>query len=122
MPDDATTNVLLYFSAIMVIIGNCWNVFQIYERLTRRCKKDEDVTQNGCHETQHQQMLYQIQEMHDVIIREDESGRKLVYTPKEFLRRLAQRIELSTAETIHSAASRSHHSHSRTDSSEDLSD
>ena len=119
MSDDATLNVVIYFGAIMVIVGNAWNVFQIYERATRRCKKPEeneqwDATARLMVEKiyehaldsppKHDTVLAMLGDVSEVVMREDSEGRKLVYFPADYVRRLITELKLSIITHTQSAS------------------
>ena len=124
---EAQSNVLLYFVVIMSFVGHGWNFYQIYQFLTRGCKKPEDNEQwdssarlmletvyNGAldHQMQHDAVIDVLEDVSDVVMREDEQGRKLVYFPKEFVKRLVEKLKMSIVTPTHS------HSHSHSSSSD----
>ena len=50
MADDVSTNIVLYYLAIMTFVGSIWNVYQIYQHLREGCRPPEEREEfNGGH-------------------------------------------------------------------------
>lgn len=97
---DPSIDVTIYFLATMGVVGAVWNAFQIWERCKQECRPPEekevwDGSARLMLENVHEAALGNaerldvaleiLDEMDNVIMREDDQGQKMVYYPKSFI-------------------------------------
>lgn len=97
---DPSIDVTIYFLATMGLVGAVWNAFQIWERCKQECRPPEekevwDGSARLMLENVHEAALGNaerldvaleiLDEMDNVIMREDDHGQKMVYYPKSFI-------------------------------------
>lgn len=106
MPDPATATVFLYWIAISTFSGSIWNAFQIWERCRDECRPPEvtetwdgnarlmleNVHEAAINDQRLDIALATLENVEEVIMREDSHGQKMVYYPKKQFERIARQV------------------------------
>lgn len=71
---DPVSAVVIYWLAASTLVGSAWNAFQIWERCKTELRPPEQ------------------KEEWDVIMREDSHGRKMIYYPKDQMKKIVRQV------------------------------
>jgi hypothetical protein len=117
---DPVSTVVIYWLAASTLVGSAWNAFQIWERCKTELRPPEqkeewdgnarlmleNVHEAAINDQRLDIAIGMLENVEDVVTREDSHGRKMVYWPKEQLTKIFRRV---LDNEVHQRDHRDHH-------------
>lgn len=103
---DPVSAVVIYWLAVSTLVGSAWNAFQIWERCKSELRPPEEkeewdgnarlmlenVHEAAINDQRLDIALETLGNVEDVIMREDSHGRKMVYYPKDQMKKIVRQV------------------------------
>lgn len=103
---DPVSAVVIYWLAASTLVGSAWNAFQIWERCKAELRPPEqkeewdgnarlmlkNVHKAAINDQRLDIALETLENVEDVIMREDSHGRKMIYYPKDQMKKIVRQV------------------------------